>query len=201
MAPHYQWILTPIVAGLGIIISALVAIFVPARMAKHQKREAARAGALVAQEALGLIIDRLAIRFDPAVLPTEGPTLREYRATAAVNALMELKLADLPPSLVPHFSRLRSGLFALNSSMSTEGKDDPEEKQTADGQPRPKKQRLARYGTVFEWLIGSYEVIRTSRFLTSGLSPLKLTEYTWQPKFSEEIPSASGVETYELPPA
>ena len=155
-------------------ISVVLTFFQFARARLYVENAAVRVVSEVAYDVTSLIVERLGIRFDPMRIQSDGLLFRQFRATAALKILGDIKVGDLPPEAVGPFIKFRSGMEALNQATSTEKSD----------KPLP----LQQYKVVFERTLPAYsklqEVLlnRTSLFARAVdyRPPEKFDELVWE---------------------
>ena len=110
----------PSITALGIIVSVLLAIYIPRHQKNIDRSVYANVASRVLGEAFARTCDRLAIRFDPPSYGRTGRKMRRYRADGAFVTLLDLKVGELPVAVIASFGAARSGLRAINEAMNNE---------------------------------------------------------------------------------
>lgn len=139
------------------------------RARRHTETVAAKALSQLAANSMAVTIERLEIRYDQALLRSQGHTLREYRSKTAVAMLGEVKTAELPIAVVEDFLKFRAGVEALNISMNSEN---------------PKKSvPLGAYRRVFVPTSQSYARLRNH---LCEAAHIDMPEFLWLPPDKHE---------------
>jgi hypothetical protein len=176
---YYLKLLQPLGTFSAVVISVWIAASQPRRARQAAERAVAIAAAKASHDGLELVAERMRPRLDPSVQQAEGRTLRGWRSRATVEALKEIGLSDLPPELIPHFNRVRSGLSALTEAMDVDGWPAVREPLS-----RLQLRRFERYAASFTWAADGYEAMRT---YIERCYEVELEAYGWRVPTQAEL--------------